>query len=189
MTVLQHSDTPAFSRGHKAATPHTAPAWQPPRAASSSTRGQDVPLSARPVRVIQQGQTCPGTSTHSHGSTMRIKMPVLMITTHRKPSVPPKQRGTHSCSASSVEARMPQQKQLHHQLLTVFSGLPSQIPPSYFKEDPAHTENTALRKVQELKQTLQKKNGCWVSKDRSVTYCQAPIRVGILILQSATKCI
>lgn len=82
-----------------------------------------------------------------------------MIVTHRKPPALPMPRGTHSRSASSVEARMPPQMQLHHQLLAVFGGLPSQIPPNYFKEDPAHAENTALRKVQELKQTLQNKKG------------------------------
>jgi len=51
----------------------------------------------------------------------------------------------------------------------------------------AHTENTALRKAQELKQTHWNKKGLWVSKDRSAILCQAPVRAGILILQSATK--
>ena len=104
---------------------HAAPAWQPPWAASMGMRGQDHLLSATAVQVIQQGWTCPGTSTHSNCITiriMRIKTPTLTLKTHRKPSVPLMQ--THLCSASGIAARMPQQMQLRHQLLMVFSGLP-----------------------------------------------------------------
>lgn len=43
-------------------------------AASGSTRDQDRLLSARPVQTIQQGRTCPGTSTHSNSFTRNTFM-------------------------------------------------------------------------------------------------------------------
>lgn len=103
---------------------HAASLWL---ADSSSTPGQDQLFSAKPVQVIQQRWMCPGTSIHSNCTAIRIiriKTPVVMVKSHRKPSVPLMQRGTHLCSAGGIVARMAQQMCLRKQLLTVFSGLP-----------------------------------------------------------------
>lgn len=72
-------------------------------------------------------------------------------------------------------------KWLYHQLLTVFTGLPFQIQPSYSKKLSAHTENPAFKKAQELKHIPQNKKATLSEEVQATATCSS-------VLASSSTC-
>lgn len=72
-------------------------------------------------------------------------------------------------------------KWLYHQLLTVFTGLPIQIQPSYSKKLSAHTENPAFKKAQELKHIPQNKKATLSEEVQATATCSS-------VLASSSTC-